>query len=206
MFNRLGSFFTEASLWIWKIMQLNLIWLAHILLGGVILGLFPATVSMFATTRKWLTGGLDSPILKDYHRYYRENFWKANGLGWIYVSLGAFLLFDLHLVTQITGMIALVSTMLLLFLLLIYVFSFLYLFPYYVHFSQSFKQYLIQPFIITVISFKQNILVAIGLIMVGSLIYQMPGLIPFVPGVMPAYWVMKVSMNRYKEMQLTHSH
>jgi uncharacterized membrane protein YesL len=206
MFNRLGGFFTEASFWIWRIMQLNLIWLLHILLGGVILGIFPATTSMFATTRKWLTGGLDYPVYKEYHAYYRKNFWKTNGLGWIYLLTGGFLLFDLYLVTQINGVIALFSTIIILFLLLIYVFSFLCFFPYYVHFKQTFKNYLFQPFIITLISFKQNLLIAIGLLMVGYLIYQLPGLIPFTLGVMPAYWIMKVSMNRYKEMQLDRKH
>jgi uncharacterized membrane protein YesL len=54
----------------------------------------------------------------------------------------------------------------------------------------------------TIISFKQNLILSIGLTMVGYLIYQMPGLIPFALGVMPAYWVMKVSMNRYKQLQV----
>ncbi len=36
--------------------------------------------------------------------------------------------------------------------------------------------------------------------MVGYLIYQMPGLIPIALGVMPAYWIMKVSMNRYTNL------
>ncbi|MDT9026893.1 YesL family protein [Rossellomorea yichunensis] len=202
MFSRLGDLFTDASLWIWKTIQLNLSWLLHIVMGGVVLGIFPATVSLFAITRKWLQGGRDEPFFSEYHHYYKKNFWKVNGLGWIYSSVGLFLWIDLYLVTQLKGIIALFSTVLILFILILYVFSFLYLFPYYVHFDQSFKRYLYQPFIITIISFKQNLILTIGLTMVGYLIYQMPGLIPFALGVMPAYWVMKVSMNRYKQLQV----
>lgn len=201
MFSRLGGLFTEASLWIWKTIQLNLFWILHIVMGGVVLGIFPATVSLFAITRKWLKGGRDEPFFNEYHQYYKNNFWKVNGLGWIYSSVGLFLWIDLFLVTQLKGIIALFSTMLILFILILYVFSFLYLFPYYVHFDQSFRRYLYQPFIITIISFKQNLILSIGLTMVGYLIYQMPGLIPFALGVMPSYWVMKVSMNRYTELQ-----
>ncbi|WP_169864755.1 YesL family protein [Sutcliffiella halmapala] len=206
MFTRIGSFFTEASLWIWRVMQLNFIWLFHILLGGIVLGLFPATVAMFATTRKWLKGGIDYPMLQEYRTYYKENFWKTNALGWTYLCIGGFLVMDLLLVTQIQGVIALLSTFILVFLLVIYAFSFMYFFSYYVHFQQSFKQYLIQPFIITLISLKQNLLIAIGLLMIGYLIQKMPGLIPFTLGVMPAYWIMKISMNRYKVMQYGSKH
>lgn len=206
MFTKIGGFFTEASLWIWRIMQLNLIWLFHILLGGVVLGIFPATIAMFATTRKWLNGGIDYPMLQEYRTYYKENFWKANALGWIYILIGGFLVIDLLLVTQIQGVIALLSTAFILFLLVIYLFSFIYFFSFYVHFQQSFKNYIIQPFIITLISLKQNLLIAIGLMMIGYLIQQMPGLIPFTLGVMPAYWIMKISMNKYKEMQYGNKH
>lgn len=201
MFNHIGGFFTEASCWIWRMMQLNWLWLSHILLGGVVLGVFPATVAMFAITRKWLQGELDHPMYREYHQYYRQNFWKVNGLGWVYLVLGAFLVYDLYLVTQISGMIALLSSMLLIVMSLMYLFSFFYLFSYYVHFNQTFKNYLIQPFIITLLSFKQNILIAIGLTLVGYLIYHIPGLILFTLGVMPSYWVMKVSLNRFREIQ-----
>lgn len=206
MFTRLGGFFTESSLWIWRIIQLNIIWIFHILLGGIVLGLFPATVAMFATTRKWLKGGIDYPMLQEYRAYYKDNFWKANALGWIYLLIGSFLVMDLLLVTQIQGVVALISTMIILFILVIYVFSFLYFFSYYVHFQQTFRNYLFQPFIITLISLKHNLLIAIGLMMIGYLIQQFPGLIPFTLGVMPAYWVMKISMNRFKEVQYGSRH
>ncbi|WP_299744332.1 YesL family protein [uncultured Rossellomorea sp.] len=202
MFSRLGDLFTDASLWIWKTIQLNLTWFLHIVMGGVVLGIFPATVSLFAITRKWLQGGRDEPFFNEYHHYYKRNFWKVNSLGWIYFSVGLFLSVDLYLVTQLKGIMALFSTVLILFICILYVFSFLYFFPYYVHFDQSFKHYLYQPFIMTIISFKQNLILSIGLTMVGYLIYQMPGLIPFALGVMPAYWVMKVSMNRYKQLHV----
>ncbi|MFC7786788.1 YesL family protein [Rossellomorea sp. GCM10028870] len=202
MFSRLGDLFTDASLWIWKTIQLNLTWFLHIVMGGVVLGIFPATVSLFAITRKWLQGGRDEPFFNEYHHYYKRNFWKVNSLGWIYFSVGLFLSVDLYLVTQLKGIMALFSTVLILFICILYLFSFLYFFPYYVHFDQSFKHYLYQPFIMTIISFKQNLILSIGLTMVGYLIYQMPGLIPFALGVMPAYWVMKVSMNRYKQLHI----
>ncbi|MGM0753119.1 MAG: YesL family protein [Bacillota bacterium] len=202
MFSRLGDLFTDASLWIWKTIQLNLTWFLHIVMGGVVLGIFPATVSLFAITRKWLQGGRDEPFFGEYHHYYKKNFWRVNSLGWIYSSVGLFLSVDLYLVTQLKGIIVLFSTVLILFICILYLFSFLYFFPYYVHFDQSFKHYLYQPFIMTIISFKQNLILSIGLTMVGYLIYQMPGLIPFALGVMPAYWVMKVSMNRYKQLHV----
>ncbi|BAB04506.1 YesL family protein [Halalkalibacterium halodurans] len=202
MVNRLGGLFTEASFWIWRMMQLNWAWLAHILLGGVVFGLFPATGALFATTRRWLHGELDLPIWKSFHTFYKLNFWKMNGIGSVYLFLGALLVFDLYLVTQLKGIIALISTIVIITCLVIYVFSFFYMFSYYVHFEQTVKQYLWQPFIITLISLKQNILIGLGLTVIGYLLYQMPGLIPFVLGTLPAFWVMKVALNRFRQFRV----
>uniref|UniRef100_A0A0M0KCH3 Uncharacterized protein n=4 Tax=Halalkalibacterium halodurans TaxID=86665 RepID=A0A0M0KCH3_ALKHA len=125
-----------------------------------------------------------------------------NGIGSVYLFLGALLVFDLYLVTQLKGIIALISTIVIITCLVIYVFSFFYMFSYYVHFEQTVKQYLWQPFIITLISLKQNILIGLGLTVIGFLLYQMPGLIPFALGTLPAFWVMKVALNRFRQFRV----
>lgn len=190
----------ECSQWIWRMMLLNWIWMIHVVMGGLILGIFPATIALFSITRMWLKGSLEQPIWTTFHRNYKAHFFRTNVLGWIYISIGGFLVLNLYLVSQIQGFFMLLCTVALILGLLVYLFSFLYFFTYYVHFKQTFTGYLIQPLIVTMISFKQNLIIAIGLFVLGYLLYQLPGLIPFAVGVMPAYWTMKVSMNRYKNL------
>jgi uncharacterized membrane protein YesL len=200
MFDRVGDFFVECSQWIWRMMLLNWIWLLHVVMGGVILGVIPATVALFSVTRRWLKGNLEQPIWPAFHRTFKTHFFRVNALGWVYLLVGGVLAFNLYLVSQLQGMVALLCTVAILIGFIIYLFSFLYFFPYYVHFEQTFIGYLIQPFIVALISFKQNLIIAIGLFVLGYLLYQLPGLIPFAVGVLPAYWTMKVSMNRYKNL------
>lgn len=197
MFTHFGSVFTQASLWVWRIMHLNWAWLLHTLLGGVVLGLFPSIFSMFYISKKWLEGGIDDGIWKEFHQYYKENFWIANGLGWIYTLVGTFLVWELYIVTQIQGFFPLVCMIAIIFILLFFAFAFFYLFSYYVYFEGTFKDYLIKPLIIGFVNLRGNTTIAIGIIMISYLIYQLPGLILFGAGVMPSFWVMKVSVNNF---------
>ncbi|WP_350343043.1 YesL family protein [Proteinivorax tanatarense] len=199
VFTQLGNVFTQASLWVWRIMHLNWAWILHTILGGVVLGLFPATLSMFYISKKWLKGGIDDGIWREFHRYYKENFWVANGLGWAYAFVGVFLVWDLYIVTQIQGFFPLLCMIAIIFALIFYVFAFFYLFSYYVCFKGSFKDYLFQPFIIGLLNLRGNTTIAIGIIMICYLIYQLPGLVLFTAGVMPSYWIMKVSLNNFKK-------
>lgn len=201
LFTKIGGVFTDATLWIWQIMKLNWLWIVHILLGGVILGFFPATMAMFSITRKWLRDGIDEPFLKEYHNKFKETFLESNVLGFVYLMVGLFLLYDLYLVTQIQGMLSLISSLIIIFLIVMYLISLFYFFSYYVHFKDTKKNYLLKPIIIAFISIKQNIVIAIGLLMIGYLTYQLPGLLLFSIGVLVSFWVMKVSLNRYKDLE-----
>ncbi|NIK28578.1 putative membrane protein YesL [Thalassobacillus devorans] len=200
MFDRFGSFFVECCQWIWRIMMLNWIWFIHVLLGGIVMGIFPSTIALFSTTRLWLKGDLDQPLWPHFHQTFKREFMRVNGLGWIYLAVGLFIALNIYLVSQLQGFFSLLCMFALLLSLVMYLFSFLYFFSYYVHFRQSFRGYLIQPFIIMLISFKQNLMIGIGLSIVGYLLYNLPGLIPFAVGVMPAFWIMKVSLNRFKHL------
>ncbi|MDZ5711418.1 YesL family protein [Jeotgalibacillus haloalkalitolerans] len=202
MFTRIGGFFTEASLWIFRMMQLNLTWLIHIVLGGVITGFFPATVALFSITRSWVKGDIDEPVWTSFHRCFKNNFMKSNALGAVYAAVGGFIYLDLYLALQMKGAVGLFLTILLIVVAALFILSLLTFFAYYVHFEQTYKAYLIQPFILTFISFRQNLLIVIGLTLIGYLLKEMPGLIPFAAGVMPAYWIMKVSMNRYRQLKI----
>ncbi len=203
MKDRFGTFLVETSDWIMRLIKTNFAWWIHILMGGILLGFFPATLALFATVRRWTRGDLDFPLWSSFHQCYRKHFWNVNALGMIYLLVGIFLFIDILLANKIPGVLAVIVYFFLSFVFLIYLLSFTYFFSVYVHFQLPFKEYLKQPFIIMLISFKQNVLILIGIAMIGYFIYQMPGLIPFLSGVLPAYWIMNILIKQFNKLAVS---
>ncbi|MDM5196672.1 DUF624 domain-containing protein [Fictibacillus enclensis] len=66
--------------WMTKLVCLNLVWIGFTLLGGIILGIMPATASLFYVCRKWLEGKGDEPLLPAFWQHYRQEFWSSQFL------------------------------------------------------------------------------------------------------------------------------
>lgn len=68
-----------ASEWIVRAMLVNALWLAFTLLGGVVLGLAPATVAAHALARRYVRG-IDGRPVRTFMDVYRAQLWRANVL------------------------------------------------------------------------------------------------------------------------------
>src|SRR5699024_8866338 len=87
--------------WVAKMMYLHILWVFFSLLGLVIFGVWPATVALFAITRKWVEEDIDIPILSNFVKVYRSQFLKANMVGLLVFSLGIFLAYDFYLSKEV---------------------------------------------------------------------------------------------------------
>src|SRR5699024_5607289 len=68
--------------WIMVLAWLNFLWVIFTLLGLVIFGWAPATVSLLSVLRKiHREEDLRLPKFKEFYHPYKENFMKANGVG-----------------------------------------------------------------------------------------------------------------------------
>ncbi|WP_239256403.1 YesL family protein [Listeria ilorinensis] len=195
--------FSIISDWIIRIVWTNIIWVVLTLMGGIILGLMPATVALFTVTRKWTRGDLDAPIWRLAFQTYKQVFWSANLAGLIFLGLTAFLYIDLRIV--FTMMHGLLSTMLyffLMFLLFVTLFAWLQYFAIFTHFKmKGALQYVVQAFLFVFTSLKTTLFVLVGLLLIGWLFSKVPAFILFASGTFPAYWIMKVDMPRFKKME-----
>src|SRR5690625_6125259 len=81
--------------WITRFAYINLLWIFFTIIGGVLLGFFPATTAMFAIIRDWLQGNNDDPLFIGFWQYYKKEFWKGNRLGAFIVLLVVFLTIDI---------------------------------------------------------------------------------------------------------------
>ncbi|MEV0345524.1 DUF624 domain-containing protein [Nonomuraea sp. NPDC050680] len=85
-----------------RLFRLHLLWLGWTLVGGGLLGIFPATAAVYAVVRRDLMGrGEPSRLRAEFGAAWREQFRGANILGYSFLGLWALLLLDRHLVATV---------------------------------------------------------------------------------------------------------
>ncbi|TDL73654.1 DUF624 domain-containing protein [Rhodococcus qingshengii] len=188
--------------WIWRVILVNLYWVAFTILGLGIFGFFPASIALFTIVRKWLRKEIDLPVWATFKQVYFKEWKRSNGIGLVFYSIGLFLFVDIRIVEQVmTGVFA--SFLLIIF----YIFVFVLLlavgnfFSLYVHYELPTKEYIKQSFLFTITGLLSTIWIGAGLLVIGMLLIRMPGLIPFISGVAPAYWMMRVNLIRFNTLE-----
>lgn len=165
--------------WALKLFILNLLWFIFSLLGLGLLGLFPSTISVYALLRQMIMKPQDIPNIKTFWNTYKQEFIRANLLGYTLVIIGYILYIDLKVLQQLESNILNQSiTIIIYILLVIYLLTFLHLFPIYVHFDMRFFDYIKHSFVLVIGKPIQTLIVIVG-IGVTILVYiKVPGLIP----------------------------
>lgn len=197
----MGRMLQEVSEWIVRLVWTNILWFVFIVAGLGVFGIMPATVALFAVTRKWKMKELDVSILKIYKETFKKEFVRSNCIGLIFAALGFFLYVDLRIAENMEGTFSVILYVFISFIILLYLNTIVHFFPVYVHYHYSIKEYIKQSFIISLISPFSTLLIGIGLFFIGYLITNMLGLLPFISGVLPAYWIMNVCINRFNTLE-----
>lgn len=197
----IDKFIYEASEWIWRIISTNILWIFFTIAGLGVFGFFPATIALFTITRKWVMKELDISIWKTFKEIYKKEFFRANGLGIVFIAIGIFLYIDLKITETMIGIGSVILYTFIMFTLLLWIFAVIYFFPIYVHYVLPCKQYIKQSFIIAIINPRATLFIGIGLYFIGYIIQMLPGLIPFVASVFPAYWIMHVCFKIFTKME-----
>ena len=150
--NRTTSAIYNILEWITKFAYVNLLWVLFTLLGGIVLGFYPATTAMFAMVRDWLRGKSDLPVFKSFWNYYKREFWKSNRLGIFITILFALIALDIYYIQANTSE-QLVWTYIPLFAFMLLVVLYLfYIFPGFVHYDLKVLPLLKNTFLIMIIS------------------------------------------------------
>lgn len=190
-----------------KLAYINLLWILFSLIGLVIFTVFPATIAMFTVIKKIANlteeEGEDIKVFSTFWRSFREEFFKANGYGLIFIAIGSLLYIDFIFLKLYNEQLQILFPLLFLFILVFFI-TLLFFFPVYVHYKLGYFQYLKQSFFIAMTSPVETIL----LVLSGGLIYvvgrMLPGIIPLFVGSVFAYAslvISKRSFVRVKEKQ-----
>lgn len=183
--------FNKLLEWIMKLAYVNILWIAFTLLGVIILGIFPATTSLFTIVRKWVLGDTDIPVFQTFWTTYKKELLRSNVLGLLLFIMGFILYTDFIFLksNDINGLLGLTFYPLLIFIL-IYILAILYVFPVFVHYEVSYFNVLKNAFLIMIMSPLITLMMVVGIVIVYYLLRFLPGLTPFLGISLMAYIIM----------------
>ena len=191
----LGNRYIRLGEWCLNLFLLNCLWFIFSLVGAFFLGIFPATVALFAVLRK-LTIESEEEV-KIFHLFwttYKSEFLRGNLLGYAWGVIGAALLIDLRVLNQVeTTLIHQGLTIALYFLLVLYLFISFYLFPIFVHYNLRFLEYYKYAFVLVIGRPIKTILLFASVLLILFLFSHIPGLIPVFGVSLIGFVMMKIT-------------
>ncbi|MGY3715721.1 YesL family protein [Sutcliffiella cohnii] len=138
--------------WITRFAYINALWIIFTLAGGILLGLFPATVALYSIIRQWLKGNWEQPIFQQFFLYYKLEFWKSNRLGIFLYTIGIILTINIFFLYENINLLLSWTAAPFLAGIVIFILLLFYLFPAYVHFDEQNKVVVKDAFLIMLIS------------------------------------------------------
>lgn len=174
------GFIYKVMEWVTRIAYVNILWSLFTVLGLVVAGIAPATVSIFTITRKWVKGNTDDKIFPVFWNTYKAEFVKSNLLLWPLLIAGYILFIDYQYIMFLEGPLFFLSMMVFVNIAIMYLITVLYIFPTYVHFEfKNIFQYYKNAFMMGFSTPFITIFMFVSLLIIGLAMERIPGLIPF---------------------------
>ncbi|MGY4691564.1 YesL family protein [Salibacterium sp. K-3] len=174
----LFTFVISSCRWICYFFYLNVMWTACTLLGGIIFGIAPSTVALFAVARRTCLGEEEVPVFRTFWKSYRKEFLKANALGLSLIGFGLVWYFNLNFFRAFDGAVFTGLNVLMMVIGIVFIFMLLYIFPTYVHYKMKFFQYIKYSIALSFINIANVILMVISLLAAYYFFISFPGFIP----------------------------
>jgi len=170
--------FYRAGEWVIRLVYANCLWLIFTLLGLGLFGLMPATIALFSLLRRWIMGHEDVAPFHLFKQCFRQEFFKANGIGLLFLAIGYMLRMDILYFKSSSDVLFQLFLVLMLGLGIVYFIVLLHFFPVYVHFDVPFLHYFKYALIIGVTQLSSTLMMVIGSIALFCLYWYFSGLIP----------------------------
>jgi len=184
---------------IMRLAYVNLLWILFTILGLGLFGVFPATIALFAVTRKWVMGDRDIPVFSTFWQTFRKEFLKSTLLGLVLFVIGYIIYVDLALLP--TGGFLDVVRWGLVVCGLLYIIILFYIFPLYVHFDWKNRLYIKYALLLGASHPHYTFLMLIGIGALYYIVMSIPGLLPFFSVSILAYIMMWTVYQIIKNME-----
>lgn len=188
--------------WIMILAYLNILWILFSLLGLIVFGVGPATVSVFTLIRSHLNNDYRSSIWRVFRQSFQENFWNANKFMLIIVPAVCIVYIDFVFLRMLPNSFFIdnivFTCMIVLSLLLIILFS--YLFAVYVHFDLLFFENFKYAILIAGINPLPATLMLIGLFITFIIFLLIPAMSVFYLISLPAFIIQLCAQQSFKKI------
>lgn len=179
----------KLSHWITRLFYLNVLWILSILLGGIVLGVFPSLVAILAISRKWIEGK-EVNLSRLFWKAYFEDFLKANVIGWLFIG-GLYVLYiDFQYIQTIDpGLTSILMYTGLITISILVISSLIYVFPVIAQHKLNIFQTMKYSCFIGVVNPIYSLILGIIIYFGISLINDLPILILFVGSMFGYIWM-----------------
>ncbi|MGM0123177.1 hypothetical protein IGI37_000543 [Enterococcus sp. AZ194] len=186
---------------IYYLMKLNGLWLLFTFLGGVVLGVIPSTIALYACIRQQIRSEEETHLYQMYKKYYFENFRRSLLFSGVGLVIAIFFLAETivlanlgtntHLLLELT-----IKVTRLLILLGVAMF-----FPVFVHFEVYGSKTVIQPMIFLLICPLEVIYCCVILVVTLLVFAISPLLVLFIGIALPAYGMSLVMQRKFNRLE-----
>lgn len=181
-----------VSVWVMRLVFLNLLWLFFSLAGLLIAGTAPATAAAFGVMRNWITD--EEPVVgpvRLYWRYFKKTFVQANVL-WIFIiAAGALIYGNFYFVFRTDTVMTPILLGSGIFVAVMYMILIFFAFPVMAFSGTTAVQSVKYAFIVALSSPLMTFSVFVSFFVIHYLLYQLPGLYLFF-SVSAIIWVITI--------------
>ncbi|WP_368996977.1 YesL family protein [Caldifermentibacillus hisashii] len=195
--NSLDRIFT----WITRLVVINILWFFFAIIGLIVAGIFPATLSVMRIFRKWIFYDKDFSIWSTFKQEYRKEFIKSNLIGWILTIIGI-ILFINYLLLKSMSNISIVFPVAFYILILFYINIVIWSFPQLAHYNGSISQYFKNAIILGFGGFHYTIAIVIYMFSILYISLKFPGILPFFTISIGAFGWVWISINLFQKISI----
>lgn len=185
---------------IYYLMKLNGLWLLFTLLGGVVFGVVPATIALYACIRQQIRNETENHLYQMFKNYYVENFRRSILFSMVFAVVVAFFLGETIILTNIGSGNLLLEIAIKVTRLLI-ILSVAMFFPIFAHFDVRGIKTVVQPLIFLLICPFEVIYMGLVFLVVSLLFAVSPFLILFIGISLPAYGMSVIMLKKFARLE-----
>ncbi|MBT2736669.1 YesL family protein [Bacillus sp. ISL-7] len=149
---------------------LNLFWIISCL---PIVTIAPATSAMYSVVRQWKLNQ-DTSVVRNYFRYFKENFKQSFLIGIIWMLLAVLLYFNYFYLNQDQSGLKFLMIIPLIIISVVFLIISTFLFPVMTHYSATWKGAIKNSFLLAIVNFPSTILILGFLALITVIIIYVP--------------------------------
>ncbi|UOQ87312.1 YesL family protein [Gracilibacillus salinarum] len=162
-----------------RIAWLNFLWILFTLIGVVAGGIFPATTASISVARKWIQKKEVKSVYQAFKQAYRQEFIRANMIGYILVAIAAILFVNYQAILQLGDQIPVFVVFAYYFVIFLFSILALWIFPLLSHYKTTVKEYFKNALIIGITKMPVTITMALVLFIILYVSLELPTMLLF---------------------------